>query len=143
VSAAPPDALRIGDAERERAAADLGEHYAQGRLSADEHAERLEQVWVARTRADLVPVFRDLPGGTYGARPAGPARPGPQRRWRARRFPVPIFAVIAVLVLVTVVTHVPFFVFGLLALWFLVRGPRRRSQHVHGWHGGRAPNGCP
>ena len=65
--------LRIGDAERERAAADLGEHFAQGRLSVDEHAERLEQVWVAKTRAELVPLFRDLPGGAYGARPAVPA----------------------------------------------------------------------
>ena len=75
------DALRIGDAEREQAAADLGEHFAQGRLSVDEHAERLEQVWVAKTRAELVPLFRDLPGGAYGARPAGPA-PAPQGQWR-------------------------------------------------------------
>ena len=107
------DQLRIGDAERERAAADLGEHFAQGRLSVDEHAERLEQVWVAKTQAELVPVFRDLPGGTYGARPAaaGPA-PGrrPEPRWRGRRFPVPMFAIIAVVVLVTVVTHAPFIV---------------------------------
>ena len=40
--------LRIGDAEREQAAADLGEHFAQGRLSADEHAERLDQVCAPR-----------------------------------------------------------------------------------------------
>ena len=68
--------LRIGDAEREQAAAELGEHYVQGRLTADEHAERLERVWAARTRADLGPLFRDLPG-RYG-----PPLPTPARRHR-------------------------------------------------------------
>jgi hypothetical protein len=131
VSAAQPDALRIGDAERESAAADLGEHFAQGRLSADEHEERLEQVWAARTRAELAPVFGDLPGGTYGARPEGPTQPRAQRPWRARRFPVPVLAFIAVVVLVTVVTHVPFLVLGLLAFWLLARRPRRH------WNRGR------
>jgi len=133
------DALRIGDAERERAAADLGEHFAQGRLSVDEHAERLEQVWVAKTRAELVPVFRDLPGGTYGARPASPApanewRERADRPWRRRRFPVPVFAIIGVLVLVTLVTHAPFLFFGLLILWCLTRGPWGRARRRHyGW----------
>ena len=120
--------MRIGDAERERAAADLGEHYAQGRLSVDEHAERLEQVWAARTQADLLPLFSDLPGGAYGARPPGPPERRPAPRWRGRRFlPVPLFAILAVVVLVTVVTHLPFLVLGLLAFWCLSRGP---------WHGG-------
>ena len=121
------DALRIGDAEREQAAADLGEHFAQGRLSVDEHAERLEQVWVAKTRAELVPLFRDLPGGAYGARPAGPAPAPPgqgrsDRPWRRRRFPVPVFAIIGLLVLIAVVTHAPFLFFGVLIP--LVRQPR-------------------
>ena len=130
------DALRIGDAERERAAADLGEHFAQGRLSVDEHAERLEQIWVAKTRAELAPLFRDLPGGAYGARPAGPA-PAPQaqwrsdRPWRRRRFPVPVFAIIGLLVLITVVTHAPFVFFGLLIFWGVSRGPRRHAFRAH------------
>ena len=53
--------IRLSDAEREAAAADLGEHFAQGRLTADEHAERLEQVWGAKTRGEIAPIFRDLP----------------------------------------------------------------------------------
>lgn len=122
--------LRIGDAERERAAADLGEHFAQGRLSVDEHAERLEQVWAARTQADLAPVFRDLPGGAYGARPAGPASSGPEPRWRGRRFlPVPLFAAVPLLLVAAVLLHLPFLLFGVLAVWFLARGPWRHPRH--------------
>ena len=44
--------LRIGDVERERAQAALGEHYAAGRLGHDEFSERLDRIWSARTRAD-------------------------------------------------------------------------------------------
>ncbi len=65
-----PD-IRLSDAEREAAAADLGEHFAQGRLTADEHAERLEQVWAAKTRGEIAPIFRDLPS-PYAAVAAGP-----------------------------------------------------------------------
>ncbi|GAB3243787.1 DUF1707 SHOCT-like domain-containing protein [Nocardioides dilutus] len=128
MSAGPFETIRIGDAERERAAADLGEHYAQGRLSADEHAERLEQVWAAKTHAELSPLFRDLPGGAYGARPAGPP-PRPEPRWRTRRSPVPLFAAVPLLALVAVVMHAPFVVFAVLGLWFLARGPRRHWRH--------------
>jgi hypothetical protein len=129
--------LRIGDAERERAAADLGEHFAQGRLTADEHAERLEQVWVAKTSAELVPLFRDLPGGAYGFRPAVPAAPpvrraGPSRR--GRWLPVPVFAIVPLLIVLTVLTHVPFILVGLLALFVVTRrGPWRQRRHV-AWH---------
>jgi hypothetical protein len=54
--------LRIGDAERDAAAAALGEHYAAGRLTKDEHDERIDQVWAAKYDGDLAPVFADLPG---------------------------------------------------------------------------------
>ena len=64
--------IRLSDAEREAAAADLGEHFAQGRLTADEHAERLEQVWSAKTRGEVAPIFRDLPS-PYAAVATGPS----------------------------------------------------------------------
>jgi len=67
------DQLRIGDSEREAAARELGEHYAMGRITTEEHSERLEQIWAARTAADLAPAFADLPR----PRPVdGPRRPG-------------------------------------------------------------------
>ena len=48
---------RIGDAERERATARLGEHFAEGRLDHEEYDERLDAIWSARTAADLDQVF--------------------------------------------------------------------------------------
>ena len=57
--------LRIGDAERTAAADELGEHFAQGRLTAEEHRERLDRVMAARTASELTPLFADLPGSRY------------------------------------------------------------------------------
>jgi hypothetical protein len=53
-------ALRASDADRDQVAALLGAAYAEGRLTHEEHDERLEQVLVARTFADLVPLTADL-----------------------------------------------------------------------------------
>lgn len=58
----PRHVLRIGDAERDAAAADLGEHYVAGRLTLDELHERLGQVFAAKTHGQLWKVMSDLPG---------------------------------------------------------------------------------
>lgn len=119
--------LRIGDAERDQAAAALGEHFAQGRLSLDEHAERLDQIWAARTRGDLEPVFRDLPG--RGARVARTPRPtGWTSPMRRRGLPFPVVPVLVLLGVLTVVTHLPVILIGLVVAFFLVA--RRRRWHA-------------
>ncbi|MCM2576265.1 DUF1707 SHOCT-like domain-containing protein [Streptomyces meridianus] len=66
--------LRASDADRDRIADILREALAEGRLDADEHAERVEQVYRARTVADLEPLVRDLPAGrdAHGPRRASP-----------------------------------------------------------------------
>ena len=83
--------VRIGDADREAIAAQLREHYADGRLTLDELNERLDQTFAAKTQADLNIVMRDLP---HVARPftdapaagigntawQGPVWPGPTGR---------------------------------------------------------------
>jgi hypothetical protein len=68
--------VRVSDTEREAVAAQLREHYAQGRLSLDELNERLDRAFASRTRADLEAVTSDLP---YAA----PWRvlPSDQARW--------------------------------------------------------------
>ncbi|GCB46301.1 DUF1707 domain-containing protein [Streptomyces sp. NL15-2K] len=59
---APPVAeLRASDAERDRIADLLREALAEGRLTADEHAERVEGVLNAKTVGELEVFIRDLP----------------------------------------------------------------------------------
>ena len=57
----PPRGIRIGDADRERAAGRLQQALAEGRITLDELEERLAVVYAARYEADLVPPFADLP----------------------------------------------------------------------------------
>ena len=118
--------LRMSDAERAPASAALGEHYAQGRLTTDEHGERLDRIWAARTRGELGPIFADLPvpGGSLSApRPAaasGAARaPRSSGSRRFRGVPIPLVVLLAVLVTVTVVSHLPIILIGLL-VWVLL-----------------------
>jgi hypothetical protein len=54
-------ALRVSDEEREAAAVEIREHFAQGRLDTDELSDRLERAYAARTREDLLAVRADLP----------------------------------------------------------------------------------
>jgi hypothetical protein len=58
--AARPD-LRISDADRDAAAAALSEHFAQGRLTADELHARLDLALAAVTRRDVTRATQDLP----------------------------------------------------------------------------------
>lgn len=51
----------VGDAERERAAVLLREHYVRGRLTLEELSTRTERVLTARSRAELRTALRDLP----------------------------------------------------------------------------------
>lgn len=53
--------MRIGDAERDTATAELGDHFAAGRLTLDELHERVAQALSARTHGQLSQVMRDLP----------------------------------------------------------------------------------
>ena len=68
--------FRVGDAEREAVAAELREHYAQGRLSLDDFQRSLDASFVAKTRSDLDQLISDLPH-TH-ARRAGRCRPPDQ-----------------------------------------------------------------
>lgn len=124
------DRLRISDADRERAASALADHYAAGRLTAEEHSERLDRIWAARTHAEVAPVFRDLPG-------AGPVPPPPQARPSARtrrrpRLPLPLLVLVALIGAVVVVAHLPLILIGLAVWFFLLRGGCRSRPH-RGW----------
>jgi len=132
------DRLRIGDADRETAARELGEHFAMGRITADEHAERLEQIWAARTAADLSPAFRDLPRPqASGPRPAtsrtGSSTLPARRGWRPQVPHIPFpFKVLVAIVLVWWGFHHPLFLL-IAAIVYVVLV--RRLTHRRGWHG--------
>ncbi|WP_441251588.1 DUF1707 SHOCT-like domain-containing protein [Kitasatospora sp. McL0602] len=53
--------LRASDADRERIAELLRDAYAEGRLTVEEHSERIEAAYGARTLGELAPLTRDLP----------------------------------------------------------------------------------
>ena len=81
---APPETrpaeaeLRASDADREKIAELLRDAYAEGRLTVDEHAERIEAAYSAKTLGELAPLTRDLPThqpiapGAERPQPAGP-----------------------------------------------------------------------
>jgi hypothetical protein len=52
--------LRASDADRERVAGLLGEALADGRLTADEHRERIDLLYATRTLNELAPLTADL-----------------------------------------------------------------------------------
>ncbi|MCP2338280.1 DUF1707 SHOCT-like domain-containing protein [Actinomadura rupiterrae] len=82
-----PGGMRASDADRDKVADRLREALADGRITAEEHAERIDAVYKAKTYAELEPVLADLPGGggpapsapvdAAGRAPAAPPRTEP------------------------------------------------------------------
>jgi Domain of unknown function (DUF1707) len=52
--------LRASDADRDQVATVLSTAYAEGRLTREEHDERIDQLMAAKTFDDLIPITRDL-----------------------------------------------------------------------------------
>ncbi|KOG14056.1 DUF1707 SHOCT-like domain-containing protein [Streptomyces viridochromogenes] len=65
--------LRASDADRDRIADILRDALAEGRLTADEHAERVEGVLAAKTVGELDVFIRDLPAAHVRRAPHIPA----------------------------------------------------------------------
>ena len=94
---APAPGMRAGDADRDAAAAALGEHFAHGRLTLDELNARLDATLTATTHGELSRATRDLPDqAAFSARVSFPRgkraipghKPGPapgQGTWRHHR----------------------------------------------------------
>jgi hypothetical protein len=105
----PAGELRVSDADRDAALAELSQHFQAGRLTADELDDRTSQILAARTGADLDDPLGDLPlldaPGPSSWPPLGsePAR-APARRiaWRTGLLPVAAVAAFVVMMVVLV-----------------------------------------
>jgi len=122
-------ALRIGDAEREEAVADLGRHFADGRLTPLEHEERTALAFQARTGADLGALFADLPL-------LSPTRDVTRRTWSAQAFRIAwrlaAVALVAALLLGSLHAVQVILVVALVVLAFRWSIGRRGGGHWHG-----------
>jgi hypothetical protein len=122
------DQVRIGDAERDSAAAALGEHYSEGRLDRVELDARLTQALAARTRDDLAVLFADLPkGGELVEHAQQP--PSPRAAWAGPGIFLPRLVLpIAVAAAIFAMLHgiPPFFLIPVL--WAVRAGRRGRLR---------------
>jgi hypothetical protein len=121
--------VRIGDAERDRAIAALGDHFAAGRLSREEFDERVETAMQARFDNELGPLFADLPVQD----PVPEQLVGSPRRppvWPLLMWLMPLVLIAAVIT--AVLAEAPlilwgfFWVFLFSGLWRRGRYPRYR-----------------
>lgn len=119
---AADDRMRVSDADRERVAARLRDHFAEGRLTQEELDERISAALRAKTAGDLRPLTADLPEPVpVAARGRGHGGPwGGRRRGGPRALPLFLLALAAALLIPgaswLAFTFVKFFVvFWLLA----------------------------
>ena len=122
-----PYDLLASDAERERVAESLRVHAAAGRLEPAEHEQRLERVYAARIRADLLPLVADLPAPTAPA----PRAPAVDRRRSLPRF-LPLVLIAVMLVAIWAATGAGYFwpvwPIGAMALSAVKHGGRYRLR---------------
>ncbi|MEV2249809.1 DUF1707 domain-containing protein [Streptomyces sp. NPDC050147] len=74
-----PAGLRASDTDRDRTADILREALAEGRLTAEEHSERIDGVYRAKTMGELEPLVSDLPAASGAAHPTVRPEPVPSR----------------------------------------------------------------
>jgi hypothetical protein len=127
--------MRVGDAERDEAAAALGEHFASGRIDRAEYDERLELAFAARTGNDLVALFRDLPQSRSPYR--NPAHDLARMHSARRGRRIPFLPVLLILIGLAVVFNAGWIIWVGLGTLLLVKKMqwerRRRSRSRTAW----------
>jgi hypothetical protein len=124
--------IRVGDAERDAAVAALREHFAAGRLDADEFEERVSAALTARTRTDLRRLFTDLPDPSVRLR----GRSLSTRRTAQRVLGLPILVAFALCALVVTgvlaaIVLAPWLLWVAVGWFFFARGPGACGRRPH------------
>jgi len=138
----PPGDIRVSDADRDAAIAELSEHFQAGRLTHEEFDERAGLALRARTGNDLNELFTDLPLTGAAARPTAPQDPLPP--WSPpippprmeRRHPHPAVAIVPLVIMGIVASnlvsasgsHHGGWVIPLIVVLILVRYISRRAR---------------
>jgi hypothetical protein len=131
-SATPAVPVRIGDAERDRAVSDLGDHFAAGRLTREEFDDRVDQAMAAKFDRDLKPLFADLPRPEpVSTQPAGPA-PSLRAGWLLMLWWLPLLLVVGAIVL-TVLLGAPWLIWTFFWVVLLSGFWGRGRHHHHRW----------
>jgi len=131
----PDGQLRVGDAERHKAAMALGEHFATGRLDQQEYDDRVQAAYAAHTRTDLQRLFLDLPEPAPFRVTTTPAVAPVQPRPHRMPLFVPVLPLLLVaLIVASIFTRLPLFPLFFVWLWFgrgwrAWRGPRGYAGH--------------
>jgi len=151
--------MRVSDADRERVAERLREHFAAGRLTSEELDERVTAALGAKTAGELQTVLSDLPepapaGPQPGqVPPPWPGRPGFRYRRGPRLLPLALFLLFALLLFhgggfvffaLFKIALVLFLVATLAGIFTVARFRRRARRylqsgpgsqwHHHEWH---------
>ena len=101
----PRGDIRVSDAERDQAVAELSEHFQAGRLTQDEFDDRSGIALEARTGADLDGLFADLPARRALVPPQA-AFPAPDLAFTPGGPPRPNFLPLARIILAFVVAAI-------------------------------------
>src|SRR5436309_10315910 len=140
--------LRVGDADRQAAVAELQRHYVDGRLTSEELGDRVAQALNARTFGELAVPLADLPDLTLTTfhKPPSPSEGeggqggvGGNARWRSQVWPPPLGAALILIGILAMLwlwvlptAHFGMFPFWPVLIWgfFFIgrpyRGGRRR-----------------
>ncbi|HEY7432540.1 MAG TPA: DUF1707 domain-containing protein [Streptosporangiaceae bacterium] len=133
--------MRVSDADRERVAARLRDHFAEGRLTQDELDERISAALHAKTAGDLRPLTSDLPEPAPVSRGRGYGGSWRGRRSGPRALPLFLLALAAALLIPSASWLAFTFVKAFALFWllacvagFFIARTRWRMYHHHQWH---------
>jgi hypothetical protein len=148
------DRIRASDADRERIAARLREHFAEGRLTREELDERIAAALGAKTYGDLRGVMADLPEPGMFPQPGGWPVVAPPRPVMARSGPPILPLALLLLFMGLLLPGTGWVLFGFLQVFLLfalvaagtaifaasrvrrrIRRQWQQQQHQHGYSG--------